>query len=358
VSHAAEHATQKPTDAIRRLAVVLIARNQAWNIARLVDSVLRETSAIPGTRVVLVDSASDDRTVELAAAFPIGVLQLTDDQPLTPAAGRLVGYRHTQAEMVLFLDGDMELAPEWLDHALRLMDQEPDAAVVTGRLEEAPIDASGSAHDWQRTVGPVSACEIAYAAGAGLYRRRSLEQVANFNPYLNSDEEPELCIRFRHAGERVLQLNRTIACHYSKPADAFSTLLGRWRRGLYLGAGQAIRSNVGTPVLRTYVRERGYGIVPGLALVLAALSLVVDRTRGDSRWIRLWLFGGTAVLAGDAAHKRSMRRTAYSMLHRLVILDGTVRGFVPRPREPNDYPGRVTVIKPLGEPDNASRATG
>jgi hypothetical protein len=46
------------------------------------------------------------------------------------------------------------------------------------------------------------------------------------------------------------------------------------------------------------------------------------------------------------------------MLHRLVILDGTVRGFVPRPREPNDYPGRVTVIKPLGEPDNASRATG
>jgi hypothetical protein len=156
----------------------------------------------------------------------------------------------------------------------------------------------------------------------------------------------------------VLQLNRTIAYHYSKPADAISTLLGRWRRGLYLGAGQAIRSNLGTPVLRTYVRERGYGIVPGLALVLAGLSVVVDRTRGDSRWIRLWLLGGTALLASDAAHKRSMRRTAYSTLHRLVILDGTVRGFVPRPRDPNDYPGRVTVIKPLGEPENVSSATG
>jgi hypothetical protein len=72
----------------------------------------------------------------------------------------------------------------------------------------------------------------------------------------------------------------------------------------------------------------------------------------------LWLLGVTAALARDAAQKRSVRRTAYSVLHRLLILDGTIRGFVPRPRDPNDYPGRVTVIKPLGEPDNASRATG
>jgi glycosyltransferase involved in cell wall biosynthesis len=343
---------------MRRLAVVLIAKNQAWNIARLVKSVLREISAIPGTQVVLVDSASGDGTVEIAAAFPIGVLRLTDDQPLTPAAGRLVGYRHTSAEMVLFLDGDMELAPGWLDLALGLMDEEPDAAVTTGRVVDAPIDADGCARARERAAGPVSVCDIAYAAGAGLYRRRSLEQIANFNPYLNSDEEPELCIRLRHAGQRVLQLNRTIACHYSEPADAFSTLLGRWRRGLYLGAGQAIRCNLYTPVLRAYVRERGYGIVPGLALVLGGLSLVVDQTRGDSRWIRLWLLGVAAAVAGDAAQKRSVRRTAYSVLHRLLILDGTIRGFVPRPRDPNDYPGRVTVIKPLGEPERPDKATG
>ena len=91
------------------LSVVLISKNQEWNIARLVESVLRETDALPSREIVLVDSASTDRTTEIAARYPIAVLKLCPEQRLTAAAGRYVGYKRTTGDLVLFLDGDMEL---------------------------------------------------------------------------------------------------------------------------------------------------------------------------------------------------------------------------------------------------------
>src|SRR5205814_10040498 len=50
------------------------------------------------------------------------------------------------------------------------------------------------------------------AGGAALYRRSVLEHVGTFNPYLFSDEEPELYIRIRHAGYQVLQQIGRASC--------------------------------------------------------------------------------------------------------------------------------------------------
>ena len=99
---------------MNKLAVVLITKNQAWNIERLIESVLRATAGVASSEVWLVDSASTDCTVELAKQYPVNILRLRPDLPLTPAAGRYVGYSYSQSQYVLFLDGDMELYPDWL----------------------------------------------------------------------------------------------------------------------------------------------------------------------------------------------------------------------------------------------------
>jgi len=88
------------------LSVVLISKNQEWNTARLIESVLRETDSLPAREIVLVDWASTDHTTEIAARYPIAVLKLRPEQRLTAAAGRYVGYKRTRGGLVLFLDGD------------------------------------------------------------------------------------------------------------------------------------------------------------------------------------------------------------------------------------------------------------
>src|SRR5438874_587956 len=83
------------------LSVVLISKNQAWNISRLIESVLQATSSIISKEVILVDSASTDETVEMASRYPISIVRLQPGQRLSPAIGRYTGYTRTQPELGL-----------------------------------------------------------------------------------------------------------------------------------------------------------------------------------------------------------------------------------------------------------------
>ncbi|MBN1964310.1 MAG: glycosyltransferase [Anaerolineae bacterium] len=327
------------------LSVVLITRNQAWNIARLVESVLAQESVAALLDVVVVDSASSDATVAIASRYPIDVIALHADQRLTAAAGRYVGYRHTAGEFVLFLDGDMTLIGGWLDAALVVLRAQPDVAAVTGDLIERP---TATPPDADLTVvqpaDPVRALNIPQGGGAALYRRSVLEEVGTFHPYIISDEEPELCVRIRQHGYRVVKLNRFIAYHFSDPEDALGTLIRRARRRLYFGAGQNLRLHLGDAYFLPYLKERGFGLIP-LAAVIAGLALLVwGLLSGYWALFGLWLLALLGVVALDTLRKRSLYRALYSLLLRVLIMDGTLRGFLLTPLDPATTPVRFDVV--------------
>src|SRR5947209_6127624 len=184
------------------LSVVLIARNQEQTIGRLIESVLRETPEIGTTEVILADSASSDRTVEIALRYPVAVLGLPDGEWLCPSAGRAAGFAVSTGKRVLFLDGDMELCSGWLAPAVGALDADPQLAAVTGLLVDGP---GGEVKLPTDPLGPVAVngepgWELPHPAGAGVYRRSALEETGSFNPYLRSDQEPELALRLRAPG--------------------------------------------------------------------------------------------------------------------------------------------------------------
>src|SRR5258706_10747164 len=119
-----------------QLSVVLITKNQEWNIAGLVESVLEKSP--PGTDITLVDSASSDKTVEIASTSPINVISLLQPQRLTAAMGRYVGLQYCCGDLILFLDGDMELYDGWLERAFHLMKTDPQIAAITGQVIDRP----------------------------------------------------------------------------------------------------------------------------------------------------------------------------------------------------------------------------
>jgi GT2 family glycosyltransferase len=334
------------------LSVVIITKNQLWNVDRLVGSVLREIADVPAAEVLLVDSGSEDGTPERAAQHPIGVLCLLPDQPLTAALGRYVGGRETTGELVLFLDGDMELCPGWLDRALRTMDERTDVAAVAGTVVDVPVDTPGTTGHWPDDVvaawrrDPVPR-EITNTGGAALHRRSVLEATGSFHPFLRSEEEPELCLRIRDAGYRVLHLDTPVALHYSTPARTVGTLLARRRRRLYEGMGQVMRHHVGTPLGRTYLRERGYGLVPGLGVLVGAGALATGI--GARRWwpFALWATALSSTVGIHAARRRSVGDAMFSLMQRACIVEGTVRGFVTEPVVPEAHPARFEVVQPI-----------
>ncbi len=333
------------------LSVVLISRNQEWNIARLVESVLDHAAAVTDCEVILVDSASTDRTVAIASQYPITVLQLAADQQLTASAGRYLGYRHSTGEYVLFLDGDMALCEGFIPRALAAFAAGDDqVAVLTGQRLDRPQDTPPDApRDFDPEAYSGRMAEVQHPGGAGLFRREVLDRVGSWNPFLYSDEEPELCVRIQHAGYRILQLDYPIAYHYSDPIDEISTLVARRNRNLWLGVGQSMRLHLGTSLFWPYIRERGYGCLPGIGLLAGALTLLVGIF--GRRWLGLglWALALAGVAGLDALRKRSLYRTLHSFVKRFFVVDGMLRGFFRPVGQPEDYPARYTVVRQASE---------
>jgi glycosyltransferase involved in cell wall biosynthesis len=342
------------------LSVVLISRNQERTIGPLVESVRREADEVALQELILVDSASSDRTVEIALGHGVAVLVLPQADWLCASAGRFAGFAATTGEHVLFLDGDMELLPGWLELARRALDSDPRLAAVSGLVTDGergtprpPTDPLG-----QGPVDGVAAWTLPHPAGAALYRRTALLAAGGFNPYLRSDEEPELALRLRARGFRIVAIDRPAFVHHEPVAGGgLAALLARRRRGLFVGHGQVMRALLGRPGFRLLVAERGYALAPlgaGAAGVIALLASAASRRR---RWLGGWLAAIVAVLGADAVRRRSPRATALAALNRLLFAEGLIRGITVPVGDPADHPAAAAGvwIRPPGlDPERRS----
>lgn len=344
------------------LAVVLIARNQVWNVERLVRSV-RDEPRCRSADVVLADSASDDGTPRLAQQLGVRVVGLDPGRRLTAAAGRVAGQEATRGDYVLFLDGDMELAAGWLGPAIDYLEAHPEVAGIAGRVLDLPRSwegpgreedgagsTGGASANGAGTVGVRASDKVAvdpsdpggrsaaggavldpvtvpFVAGASLYRRAALDAVGSFDTALYSDEEPELGLRLRAAGYTLVQERRLMAFHFTDPPDRLLTTFRRWRRNLYLGAGQIVRKHLGRPYLGVWLRERGFFIPPALAFLALLLAVAAWAATGRATLVVAWVVAMVLVVLGLAWRRRSLESAAETILERLFHLDGLVRGF-------------------------------
>jgi hypothetical protein len=177
-----------------------------------------------------------------------------------------------------------------------------------------------------------------------MYRRDVLESTGSFNPYIHSDEEPELCLRIKHAGHRIATLDAPAVLHFTD-RRTFAGLFARRRRGLYLGQGEIIRLLLHDPLLYSYLRQRGYVVAPLAALAVMAGAVAVSARRRNGTVLGLSAAAAGAFVVAHAVKNRSAHRTAYSLLHRLFIVEGAVRGFVAAPRDPRTYDVSVSLIE-------------
>jgi len=308
------------------LSVVVITKNQDWNIARLLRSVERETRELTDWEIIVADSASTDHTTEIASEFQtVQIVQLRCDQRLTPAAGRYVGFHHARGELILHMDGDTELVRGWLESAIAVIRQRAEIAGVSGICIEAPKACTPALKIDSPRLRPRT---VSYLIGrVSLYRRSVLEQVGTFQPYLLAEEEPELGIRIRHAGYTLVELQRPAAFHHAdEEPDTFSSWIGRWRRNFLFAQGQVLRHLYGTPLFWRYVRERGYALIPGLAIVIGCAALAASIQTKSERWFGTYAVAVATVLALDAIRKRSLKKTAVSLFFRILSIAGAIKG--------------------------------
>jgi hypothetical protein len=243
----------------------------------------------------------------------------------------------------------MELVPGWLALALSELDARPGIAAITGIIVD--VDRSREA---QKTPprepsnsGERALTDVKYAGAAAIFRSAVLSEVGTWNPHIISDEEPELCLRLRHANHRIVRLEIPVTLHYTVPYFEIATLFGRRRRRLFLGFGQTIRSLLTDRLLLPYLAERGFMLPALAAVLLAMISIGLSVALKSAIWVEGFVAALAAVLIADSIRTRSISRPFFHLIHRVLILEGTIRGFFMPAQQRDEYHGNVTRIRSI-----------
>lgn len=258
------------------IAVVVIGRNEGERLKVCLGSVLKAGAA---QTVVYVDSGSSDGSANFARSLGCAVVDLDMSLPFTAARARNAGFAHAVACLpglasVQFIDGDCELLPDWLPVAQATLHAHPQLAAVCGRLRERFPDKSIYNQlcdiEWNTAVGEVKAC-----GGIAMFRASAFAASGGFLETLIAGEEPELCVRLRASGWKILRIDEDMALH-----DAAMLRFRQWwkrsqRAGYAFAEGAAMH---GQPPERHWVRESRSARLWGAAIpaVIAALAIALS----------------------------------------------------------------------------------
>jgi len=268
---------------LQNVGLVIIGRNEGDRLRSCLLSVIEHTS-----NIVYVDSGSTDGSIEMAKSLAIEVIQLDLSIPFTAARARNAGFFHLltinqHIELVQFVDADCEIFPGWLEQAQNFLVNNPAYGVVCGRrrerFPEATIYNRLCDAEWDTPIGEAAAC-----GGDAMMRVSAFQQLAGFNPTLIAGEEPELCVRLRQQGWKILRIDADMTLH-----DAAITKFSQWwQRSLRAGHAYAEGSWLhGRSPQRHWVKETQSIWFWGLILPLLILATIYP----SQGWSILMLLG-------------------------------------------------------------------
>ena len=300
-----------------RVSILIKALNEEAKIARCLEAAVREVSGVGG-EVILVDSLSTDRTVEMAKEFPVRIVQFEYVADRGCGAATQLGYQFARGEFLYLIDGDMVLQPGFLSKALDYLVDNPSVAGVGGLLVDTHIHTPADKRRAQEYGSITQVSAVDYLGGGGLYRASAIQSVGYLaHRWLKACEEAELGVRLRKAGWTLSRLPVVAVSHTGHKESSIDMLRRLWRNGRMRAHGTFLRSAMGRPwwwksarivwfvfaPLGIYLSVMFFallGIVAGLSVLQAILLSVV--------------FALGVVFAALAVKKRSIKEAIIAIV--------------------------------------------
>ncbi len=334
-----------------QLSVIVKALNEAANIEQTLDAALRACEGLDA-EVILADSLSSDQTVAIASRLPVTIVQLVNPADRGCGVGAQLGYQVARGCFILAIDGDMCIERDWLLAALRHLEANPRTAGVGGLLDDVNMENIEYRARQKRSPRDMKPGEVDRLNGGGLFRREALEDVEYFtNRNLHACEELELALRLRARGWRLERLDRVAIHHFGHTAPMWQLIRRRWASRYVCGAGELIRSAVGTPYFAAAVASFRLSLaVLGWWLVLLVLAAAAVW------WPSARLALAVVLLLPPVAmlvRKRDVALASYSILSWCVDAAGLLRGFTSRQIDPRTpiaarFVERIEVVAVMG----------
>jgi GT2 family glycosyltransferase len=324
-----------------KLSVVIPTHNRAEHLPRLLHSLALQTAPPVDFEVILVADGCEDNTATVARAFSLPFQLTCIELPASgAAAARNRGAAAAQADLLLFLDDDMQALPELVAAHLAAHAARP-GGVVLGYFPIPPADDDGNfmalaaSHWWAGKFASQAhwAHRFTFAdfcTGNVSLPRQLFLQAGGFDERFKeaAGEDYDLGVRLLRVGARFAFARDAASWHHDQPTESRA-----FRRARQNGRSQMLITRKYPELFREF--ELGWPVsgpvlqplhwllwqVPGVASVLAqglyGLMVLARRLRLRGVWRRgygglhaYWYWRGVRDAQASLAEIERLRQDA------------------------------------------------
>ena len=310
-----------------KLTIIIKALNEEKNIARAIKSAIRALKGY-NSEIILVDSLSTDRTIEIAKKYPVKIIQITKPQDRSCGVGPQIGFLNSKGDYIYILDGDMELNSIFIGQAIKELESDKNLAGVAGIIYE--VNVVNAIFRGRKGRLPQNIEHKAYVDKlmmGGIYKKAAIKKIGYFsNPYLHSYEESDLGYRLTSAGYKLIRIPTNMVKHYGHISSSTKLLLDRWKSRYLWGCGELLRYHLFKSTffkviseLKIYILTLSWWICFMISLALVKLHPIILKTQLLLTFLFLMLF---------LIKKRNLMDYLFSILSWHITSLGLLFGFL------------------------------
>jgi O-antigen biosynthesis protein len=215
-------------------SVIVLAWNGSSDLPECLDALLQQDS--PAPEIIVVDNASTDDSAGLVARRYPQVRLIRNARNEGFAGGNNVGLRAARGDVLVLLNQDTVVRPDWLRNLLAALASDPGVGIAgcktlypDGLIQHAGgcVDERGEARHYgyrQPDRGEFDTPrDVDFVTGAALaIRRQTLDAIGELDPGFAPAyyEDIDLCYRARRSGFRVRYVPGAVLVHRERSSAA------------------------------------------------------------------------------------------------------------------------------------------
>jgi len=200
------------------ISFIVIGRNEGWKLPGCFESIFEtiRVNKLVDHEVIYVDSKSTDDSIEKVKQFStVKIFKLTGD--FNAAIARNVGAKESKGEVLFFIDGDMEIQPEFLPLVYE-QDSGLKHPFVSGQWIDYKYDTEGKLLLKQEfSIEKHSDKFATTTGGLFLISRKCWFDVGGMKNRMRRSQDLDLALRLAKRGVFLLRKKELLAIHHTVP---------------------------------------------------------------------------------------------------------------------------------------------
>jgi glycosyltransferase involved in cell wall biosynthesis len=209
------------------ICFIIIGKNEGQKLVSCINSIKKTTDEnnIGDYEIIYVDSKSTDNSIDLVRGLDEKMRIFRISGKASPAIGRNIGAAESDADIFCFIDGDMELVPDFftqvLDDTGKLK-----YPFLSGQFENIYYDENNRRTGSELYVKSVLTEDRYQITTGGLFliEKKLWDLIGGMDVRFRTGEDLDLGLRLARKGHLLLRKKELFAIHHTQPYKSKSRM--------------------------------------------------------------------------------------------------------------------------------------